>query len=454
MCRVSIGDTHAVTGCAPSRHVEIRASVFEHLVAARTTAEKILGRAAGDDGIRAGDTVEAVPDVVLSHENTFLVARSFHELGVERPWDPARVVVVLDHRTPANSAQTANVHAGIRKLVQEMGIGNFFDVGEGICHQLLIENRLARPGQLVLGADSHTLTAGAVGAFASGVGATEVAGVWATGSIWLKVPQTVRVVLRGLLGRGVSAKDLALHLVRAFGPSGADYRCVEFSGELLMELTISDRMVLCNMCAETGAKAAIVPADPIARVWYAGIELPPTDKVRSDPDARFERSVEVDASKLDPMVSGPHRIDAADCVDRFVGIRVDQAFVGSCTNGRLCDLVEVAGVLKGRKVARGCRLIVAPASRVVLQDAIQLGLVKEIVRAGGVLIPPGCGPCLGAHEGVLGPGEACISSSNRNFKGRMGSELAEIYLASPATVAASAVEGRIADPRGYLGEED
>lgn len=419
----------------------------------KTAAEKILGRASGKAFAKAGDVVEAVPDIALSHENAYLVEKAFAELGLAKPWDPARIALVLDHRTPANTARTANVHAHIRALARRFGVGWFFDAGEGICHQLLVEERIARPGQLVLGTDSHTTTAGAVGALGVGIGATEMAGVWALGSLWLKVPSTIRLKLTGHLREGVCAKDVALALVRRLGPTGAEYRCVEFFGPLLAQLPIAGRLVLCNMATEMGAKCAFADPDVVTSEWYRGFGEEPVSMsmVRSDEDATFEKVVELDACSLEPMVSGPHKVEAADAVGKFEGIEIDQAFIGTCTNGRLEDLLAAARVLRGRKVSPRCRLVVAPASRKVLMDAVECGAVKAIVAAGGVVLPPGCGPCLGAHGGVLGPGEVCISTGNRNFRGRMGSEEAEIYLASPSTVAASAVEGRIADPRRYIG---
>lgn len=415
----------------------------------RTIAEKILTRASGEDA-RPGKVVEASPDLVMSHENAFLVDRAFREFGLERPWAPERIVIVLDHRAPANTAQTASAHTHIRRLVAEYGIQRFYDVGEGVCHQLLAEDRLVRPGQLVLGSDSHTTTAGALGAFATGIGATEMAGVWATGKLWLKVPETIRVDLSGHLAKGSCAKDVALALVRRLGPSGADYRALEFHGEFMLDLPVAGRMVLCNMGTEVGAKVAIVPPDAVTKEWFRGHDDAGSSLVQSDDDARFESVIDVDVSEIPPMVSGPHKVEAGRSVTDLEGVPVTQAFIGTCTNGRLEDLLAAAHVLKGRKVSPGCRLIVAPASRRVLSDALDLSVAQTILEAGGTILPPGCGPCLGAHEGVLGPGDVCISSSNRNFRGRMGSEDADIYLASPATVAASAVEGRIADPRRYL----
>jgi homoaconitate hydratase family protein len=420
------------------------------LVAGRTIAEKILGRAANYPSAKAGDIVEASPDLVLSHENTFLVNKSFTEFEMPRPWDPQKVLIVLDHRTPANTAQTAVVHNRIRALVKEYGIEHFFDVGEGICHQIAIEERFARPGMLILGSDSHTTTAGAIGAFATGIGATEMAGVWATGSIWLRVPRSLEVKFTGHLQRGVYAKDIALELARRLGPSGAEYMSIEFVGETIPDLTVASRMVLCNMSMEMGAKAAIVAADTATKEWFRGFSEDKLELVASDHDAQFGTRDTVDVGKVLPMVAGPDKVEAARSVDHFDDMKVDQAFIGTCTNGRLEDLVAAAEVLKGRKVKPGTRLVVAPASRKILEDAIDAGAAQVILAAGGTLLPPGCGPCLGSHEGVLGPGEVCISSSNRNFKGRMGSEQSQIFLASPATVAASAIEGKIADPRRYL----
>jgi len=382
-----------------------------------------------------------------------LVNRSFAELGLERPWDVSKVAVFLDHRSPANSAQTAAVHARIRELVKRFGIEKFYDVGEGICHNLLVERRLIAPGQLVLGADSHTTTAGAVGAFGTGIGATEMAGIWATGSIWLKVPETIHIALNGHLSSGSFAKDIALFIARLLGPSGADYRCVEYGGTHLIDCSIASRMVLCNMVAEMGAKTAIVPADSTTSSWYSGVALHGAGEMCSDCDAVFDREMAVDVSKIPPMVSGPDRIERSDSVEKFIGISVDQAFIGTCTNGRLEDLFAASRILKGRCVAKGCRLVVAPASRGVLEAAVEAGVAQVLLKAGATILPPGCGPCLGSHEGVLAPGEVCISSSNRNFRGRMGSEDAKIYLASPATVAASAVRGKIADPREMMTHE-
>lgn len=416
----------------------------------RTASEKILGRASRRPDARSGEVVEACPDLVMSHESTFLVGKSFSSFGLAYPWDPSKIAVILDHRTPANTATTAAVHARIRALVKEYGIEKFFDSGEGICHQILVEERLVKPGQLVLGTDSHTTTAGAVGAFATGIGATEMAGVWAIGSLWLKIPRTIQIELTGSLSKGSYPKDVALELTRMFGPSGADYRCLEFTGDSIKTMSMSSRMVLTNMAMEAGAKAGMIEPDRATADWYRGHESS-IEVVISDRDASYERRMKLDVSQIPPMVSGPHRVEDARSVGEVEGTKIDQAFIGTCTNGRLEDLLEAAKVVKGRTVHPGCRLIVAPASRRVLIEAVGKGAAQTIIAAGGTILPPGCGPCLGSHEGVLGEGEVCISSSNRNFRGRMGSDDAEIYLASPATVAASAIEGMITDPRRLLG---
>ncbi len=416
----------------------------------RTVAEKIIGRAAGTTDARAGAVVEAYPDLLMSHENTYLVSKAFSELGAKKPYDVDRIAIVLDHRTPANTVETAAAHAHIRALVRNLGVKHFYDIGEGICHQILVEEHLAKPGQLIVGTDSHTSTAGAVGAFATGIGATEMAGVWATGYLWLKVPETIRVHLKGHLEKAVFPKDLSLHLAHKLGPSAAEYKCIEFDGIFLFDISISGRMVLCNMATELGAKAAVIPADSTFSTWSPEHCGPSGHACKSDPDARFIESLEVDAEKIPPMVSGPHRVELAGPVNKYEGIKIDQAFIGTCTNGRLEDLIAASWILKGNKVAPGVRLLVCPASRNVLSTAMEMGVIQTIVAAGGTILPPGCGPCLGAHGGVLGPGEVCVSSGNRNFKGRMGSQDSEIYIASPATVASSAVVGRITDPRGWL----
>jgi len=398
-----------------------------------TACEKILARASGQTDIAPGDIIDAKPDVAMSHDNTYLVHRAFQEIGASRIADPSSIVVVLDHRSPANTVNSANTHSTIRKIIDELDIGWFFDVGAGICHQIMIEKGIAKPGGLIVGTDSHSTTYGAVGAMGIGIGATDMASVWVKGSLWLKVPETIKVVLSGILAKGVFAKDISLALVGELGAMGADYCCLEFNGDWVAEASLSERMTLCNMAAEAGAKCALVP-----------------DTVVSDPDARSSRAIAIKADSLEPMVSVPNSVDKVAPVSSMEGTAIDQAFLGSCTNGRLDDLAVAASILAGRKVHEGTRMIVTPASSQVYLQAVEEGIIGTLLKAGAVVTASGCGPCLGAHQGVLADGESCISSSNRNFKGRMGSRNASIYLASPATVAASAIEGKIADPRRYL----
>jgi len=399
-----------------------------------TACEKILARASGQKDIVPGEIIDAKPDVAMSHDNTFLVHRAFHDIGASRIADPSSIVVVLDHRSPANTVNSANTHSAIRKIIDELDIGWFFDVGSGICHQIMIEKGIAKPGSLIVGTDSHSTTYGAVGAMGIGIGATDMASVWVKGSLWLKVPETINVNLNGRLAKGVFAKDISLALVGELGAMGADYCCLEFDGDWVAKASLSERMTLCNMAAETGAKCALVPETTV-----------------SDPDARYSQTLAVIADLLEPMVSVPHSVDKVVPVSSMEGTGIDQAFIGSCTNGRLDDLAVAASILSGRKVHEGTRLIVTPASAHVYLQAVEEGIIGVLMKAGAVVTSSGCGPCLGAHQGVLADGESCISSSNRNFKGRMGSRNASIYLASPATVAASAIEGKIADPRRYLG---
>ena len=398
-----------------------------------TACEKILARASGQKDIAPGDIIDAKPDVAMSHENTFLVHRAFREVGASRIADPSSIVVVLDHRSPANTVNSANTHGAIRKIIDELDIGWFFDVGTGICHQVMIEKGIAKPGALIVGTDSHSTTYGAVGAMGVGIGATDMASVWVKGSLWLKVPETISVIISGRPGKGVFAKDISLTLIGELGAMGADYCCLEFEGDWVSGASLSERMTICNMGAEAGAKSALIP-----------------DTVVPDPNARHYQTLAIGAHLLEPMISIPHSVDKVAPVTSMEGTTIDQAFLGSCTNGRLDDLTIAASILSGRKVHDGTRLIVTPASSQVYLQAVEDGTIGILLKAGAVVTASGCGPCLGAHQGVLADGESCISSSNRNFKGRMGSRNASIYLASPATVAASAIEGKIADPRRYL----
>jgi homoaconitate hydratase family protein len=416
-----------------------------------TMAEKILGHAAGHL-VMAGQFVQVRPDRCFTVDDTIGMIIKYHaELGIEHLANPDRLAIFCDHYAPADSREHASDHAEGRAYARRHGIGQFFEVGQGISHQVTIDRGLARPGELVFNSDSHTTTIGAAGCFGTGLGAAETAYVWATGHIWLKVPPTIRIDLTGSLAPGVDAKDACLALLAEHGARLATYRAIEFHGPAVAGLDLASRMTLCNMGVELGAKAAMFPADEITAAHFASLDIPVDLAAgRPDPDAVYERSVTLDLSRLEPLAARPHTVDNVAPVRSVGRIRIDQAFLGSCTNGRIEDFRAAASILAGHRVAPGVRMIVTPASAQVFDMALEEGLIQVMTRAGCVITTPGCGACAGLHLGVLGDGEVCISSSSRNFQGRMGNPNASIYLASPATVAASAVAGWIVDPREPL----
>ena len=408
-----------------------------------TLAEKILARAAGIEQVKPQDVVTAQVDVAMSHENADVVLRAFREIGVERVWDPERIVILFDHRVPAESEKTAATHQRIRQFVLQQGIKNFYDMKAGICHQILPEHGHSRPGEVMVGTDSHTTTHGAFGTFATGIGATEMAGVWATGELWFMVPESMRIKVHGTFREYVSAKDLILYIIGELGAAGADYRSVEFSGETISTLSVASRMVLTNLSMEMGAKVAFVIPDEKTIEYVQQRTDREFTPLTPDPDATYIQEIEVDVSSLTSMVACPHAVDNVKPVSEVAGTKINQALIGSCTNGRLEDLAVAAEILSGKTVSPEVRLLVIPASRSVYLQAMNKGYLEIFVKAGGLVLNPGCGPCLGAHQGLMAPGEVCISTTNRNFKGRMGSSESFIYLASPATVASSAVSGVI-----------
>jgi homoaconitate hydratase family protein len=428
-----------------------------------TFAEKALARSAGLPGTVAGQVVTARPDVALSHDNTAAIAHIFHSIGLEKVAIPDRMCVTLDHAVPAPTARHAQNHAEVRSFVQEQGIRNFFDVGRGICHQVLSEEALVLPGQLILGADSHTTHFGWLGAFGAGVGRTEMAAIWATGELWLRVPESIRVEVRGRLLAGITSKDLCLHLIGLIGADGSLYQSIEFNGYAIESMSLESRMVIPNMMAECGAKNAYVIPDEVvfdflairlARKYDGGPAAVQEEKERvramaiyPDAQARYSSRVTIEAQDIDLKVACPHTVDNVRSIKEVAGTHVDQAFIGTCTNGRLEDLAMAAEILRGRKVAPLTRLLVIPASSEVYLQALEAGYLQILLEAGASIGTPGCGPCMGNHMGIPAPGEVCLSSANRNFKGRMGQPDAEIYLASPAVVAASALAGYICDPR-------
>ena len=412
-----------------------------------TFAQKALARKAGLDEIAVGQIVEIEPDVCMSHDNTAAIAKTFAKIGVDKVKNPERFVVVLDHTVPAATEKYALGHKEIREFVQTQGIEHFYDAGVGICHQVLPEKGFALPGKLILGSDSHTTTYGAFGAFSAGIGRSEMAVLYATSKIWLKTPASFKIVVSGQLQAPVTSKDLILRIIGDLGADGALYKSVEYTGEAIDEMSVASRMVLSNMAIEMGAKNGYCAPDEKTLSFLEGRAAEEYTPIHPDPDAEYERVVEFDASKLEPQVAKPHTVDNVVPVEEVAGTRINQALIGTCTNGRLEDLEAAAEILRGKHIASNVRLLVLPASREVLLAAIERGIVSDLVAAGATLLNPGCGPCLGAHEGCMAPGEVTISTANRNFKGRMGSKEAFIYLASPATVAASALTGVIADPR-------
>ena len=415
-----------------------------------TFAQKALASKAGLDRVDVGQIVEIEPDVCMSHDNTAAIARIFAKIGVERVKDPDRFVVILDHTVPASTEKYAIGHKEIREFVAKNGIKRFYDVGTGICHQVLPEKGFALPGRLILGSDSHTTTYGAFGAFSAGIGRSEMAALYATSRIWLKTPASFKMIVHGRLTDPVTAKDLILKIIGEIGADGALYKSVEYTGGAIQAMSLASRMVLSNMAIEMGAKNGYCAPDDKVFGFLESRAETEYAPIFPDADAAYERILEFDASSLEPQVAKPHTVDNVCGVKDVAGIPVHQGLLGTCTNGRLEDLRLAAKILDGKKIADGVRLLVLPASREVLIGALREGLADTLVKAGALLLNPGCGPCLGAHQGVLAPGEACVSTANRNFRGRMGSAEAATYLASPATVAASVVTGVITDPREFF----
>ncbi len=416
-----------------------------------TMAEKILARASGRDRVRAGEFVVGEIDLALLHD--IFAAGVFDQLAQTGPggvFDPEKVVVVVDHLVPAPTAEAAAVHQRIRSHVRALGIGSFYDSGHGICHQLLPEQGHIRPGRLVVGTDSHTTTYGALGAGGTGIGTSDMVYALATGRLWFRVPETIRFELFGRLGNRVSWKDVILHLAGRLGADAAQYRAMEFGGPGAGEADVAGRLTICNMAVEMGAKFGMFAADEVTDRYLREHGGQGCEPFGPDAGADYLETHEVRLSDLSPQVALPHEIDNVSPVEEVAGTVIDQAFLGSCTNGRIEDLRAAAEVLDGHRVAPGVRMLVAPASRRVLQEAAESGVLATLAGAGASILAPGCGPCFGGHGGLLGPGERCIGTHNRNFPGRMGSARAEIYLASPATVAASALAGRIADPREVI----
>lgn len=423
-----------------------------------TVAEKILARAAGLASVKAGDVVEPRVDLAMSHENAALVINQFKEVyegtGREaKPWDPSRIAIIFDHRVPAESPKTATNQKKIREFVAQHGIAKFHDVrGDvgGICHQILPEYGYVRPGFVVVGTDSHTTSHGALGAFSFGIGATEMASVWTLGfAVNVEVPATIKVEVKGEFPEFVGPKDLILHIIGKLTAQGANFRVLEFHGETIRRMSTSGRLAICNMSVEAGATSGIVPGDD-ETLRYLRQEAGVTDAITvttPDSDALYERILEIDVSALTPQIACPHTVDNVKGIDQVEGTKVQQIVIGSCTNGRLDDLAIAAEILRGKKIAQDVRMLVFPASGKIFGQALDLGYVHDLMKAGAVVMNSGCGPCLGVHEGALGDDETALSTTNRNFKGRMGNPKSQVFLCSPAVAAASAITGTITDPR-------
>jgi len=415
----------------------------------QTIAEKILSSHSAKK-VQAGDITLARVDFVMAQDGTApLVIKAFERFEADRVFDRNKAVFVIDHNSPSQSQGVSALHKMMRDFSSKYGIG-LFDIGEGVCHVLLPEKGLVKCGDLVLGADSHTPTYGALNAMSCGVGSTDLAIALLTGNLWFKVPQTVKVVLKGKIPRGVFGKDIALAIVRKLTAEGALYRSVEIKGETLGSLSMSARFTICNLTAEVGAKCGIMEADEETVRWLREHDARTAKPVFADKDAAYEKEVEIDVTGMPPQVAMPHAVDNVADIEKIEGTVIHQAFIGTCTNGRTEDFEVAARILKGRKVKRGIRLICTPGSREIYLECMKKGYVQAITEAGGCVTNPGCGPCVGTHQGVPSDGENVISTANRNFKGRMGNQNAFIYLASPATVAASSIEGKIADPRKHL----
>ncbi|MBS3815017.1 MAG: 3-isopropylmalate dehydratase large subunit [Hadesarchaea archaeon] len=411
-----------------------------------TISEKILSKASGEEAY-AGDIVTANVSFAMAQDGTApLTIRAIEDMGGGKVWDPEKIALVMDHTVPSSSVGTSSLHKMMREFADEQNIQNTY-YGEGICHQIMVEKGHVKPGTVVVGADSHTCTYGALGAFGTGIGSTEMAGVFLSGELWFKIPETFRFDVSGEFEDRVVSKDLALKIVGEIESDGATYKAVEYSGPPIKKMSVGERMTLSNLSVEMGAKTGIVEPDEKVKNFLKGRTDEDFELVSNDDDAEFEKTLDFDAGDLEPQIACPHQVDNVSPISDVAGLSIDQVFLGTCTNGRLEDLEAAASILKGKKVSEGTRMIVTPASREIYNAAIEKGLINVFMDAGCIISNPGCGPCAGSHQGILAPGEVCLSTANRNFKGRMGSEESEIYLGSPVTAAASAINGKITDPR-------
>ncbi len=403
----------------------------------RTFVEKIFDA-------ESNSIVFKKPDIVLTHDNTASIKNTFTKMGGEKVFDPSQLLIVLDHNAPPTTAKLATQYQDIRNIIKEQGIDKFYDAGKGICHQIMSYH--AEPAMLIVGSDSHTCTAGAFNAMAAGIDRTEAAGIWKRGETWFRVPETIKITLTGSLPDGVYAKDISLWIIGMIGSDGANYNSIEFHGDGVKTLGISERMTLANLASEMGAKNAVFPPDEVLAKFYGKEKI--DNGVWADEDAKYVKEININLSELFPVVAAPHHVDNVKAISEVEGTPLNEGLIGTCTNGRLEDLREAAKVLKGKEVYPGFQLLVTPASRKIYQQAIKEGIIEIFLDAGANVLSPSCGPCLGTGQGIPADGYNVISTSNRNFKGRMGNTESSIYLASPTTVALSAIAGKIVDPRG------
>ncbi len=410
------------------------------IMSGKTFAEKIFGAP-------KGSIVFATPDIILSHDNTSSIYSTFKKMGGTVLANPDALLIILDHNAPPTNSKLANDYQVIREFVEKFGIKKFHDVGDGICHQLMAN--YAKPKMIIVGSDSHTSTAGAYNAFAAGIDRTETAGLWKQGETWFRVPESVKITLTGHLQKGVYAKDLALWIIGMIGSSGADYMSIEYHGEGVKSLTISDRMVLSNLASEMGAKNAVFPADEVLEQHFGSKQ----DGLWADADASYLQEIEINLGDIFPVVAAPHHVDNVKAVSEVQGTKIQQALIGTCTNGRLQDLREAAAVLKGQTIPKYMQLQIIPASKEIFMEAMKEGLIETFMEAGANVLSSSCGPCLGTGQGIPADGYSVISTANRNFKGRMGNNASSVYLGSPATVAISALHGEITDPRGIVAND-
>lgn len=416
----------------------------------KTITEKIFKSHCNKD-VSPGDIVLCKVDFCFGQDGTSsLIIEAFKKLGAEKVFDRKKFCMVIDHSAPSPNIGVSEIHKKMRTFSQEQDVG-MFDIGRGVCHQVIPESGLVGPGDLVIGADSHTCTYGALGAFSTGMGSTDLAVAIASGKNWFKIPETVKVVLKGKTKKGVYSKDVILYIIGDLGADYCTYRAVEFTGDYIKRLSMDARFTISNMVIEMGAKAGLMEPDATTYRYFAGVGCRVKgERLKSDRDARYAEVIEYDVSKIAPQIAKPHTVDNVVPINKVKGTKIDQAFLGTCTNGRLEDLKIAASVLKGRCVHKDVKMIIAPASSAIFKQAMKIGIISDFVASGACVVAPGCGPCVGTHNGVPSKGEKVISTANRNFKGRMGNPDAFIYLASPATVAASAIEGKITDPRKYI----